>query len=101
MTDRMTMSAVTPRHTHNSETQVMKETKNLWERARTYRRPTNRDSEFSIASHSGAKNRTEITKALLDAVGGRRQRRLCHSAAYIAATVESPAGREKSCLLAL
>ncbi len=35
MTDRMTMSAVTPRQTHSSETQVMKETKNLWERART------------------------------------------------------------------
>ena len=35
MTDRMTMSAVTPRHTHSSDTQVMKDTKNLWERART------------------------------------------------------------------
>ena len=30
-----TMSAVTPRHTHSSDTQVMKETKNLWDRART------------------------------------------------------------------
>ena len=35
MAERMTISAATPRHTHNSETQVMKETKNLWERART------------------------------------------------------------------
>ena len=35
ITDRMTMSAITPRHTHSSDTQVMKETKNLWERART------------------------------------------------------------------
>ncbi len=35
MTERMTMSAVTPRHTHSSDTHVMKETKNLWERART------------------------------------------------------------------
>ena len=29
ITDRMTMSAITPRHTHSSDTQVMKETKNL------------------------------------------------------------------------
>ena len=29
------MSAITPRHTPSSDTQVMKDTKNLWERART------------------------------------------------------------------
>ena len=35
ITDRMTISAATPTHTPTSEAQVMKETKNLCERART------------------------------------------------------------------
>jgi hypothetical protein len=35
MTDRMTISAATPTPTPTSEAQVMNETKNLWDRART------------------------------------------------------------------
>jgi hypothetical protein len=35
ITERMTMSAATPTHTPTRDAQVMKETKNLCERART------------------------------------------------------------------
>ena len=35
ITERMTISAATPTHTPATDTHVMKETKNLWLRART------------------------------------------------------------------
>ncbi len=35
MTERMTISAATPSPTPSNDTQVMKDTKNLWVRART------------------------------------------------------------------
>ena len=50
ITERITMSAATPTHTPRSDAQVMKETKNLCERARTYRRPTYTDSGWNIVA---------------------------------------------------